>query len=218
MSVKALPEREPKIKHYGIFIGLGVFGLALTIWVGLQTYYSDKEAIKQQQAMESFQVHVTNQLDDLMKRPNSPEQKEAAKKLKQEVGGPLLSLEPGSSVNPAYAFETRFILSNRGNHVLTKASYFCELEATNLNLHLDKPVNIFPVAAGPIEDLPPNYSRSLYCDFTQAEGLMTKPDPMPMTILVSYTYKEKEGKTTFRFFAMRKPDGSYVWFPKGGPT
>jgi len=127
-------------------------------------------------------------------------------------------LEVGNSVNPTYAFETRFILTNRGNQTLTNGSYLCQLEATDLNLHLDKPTNIYPATMGQIEDLPAGRSRSLYCDFSLAESLMKKPDPMPMTILVSYTYRGKEGKTAFKFFAKRKQDGSYVWFPGGGPS
>jgi hypothetical protein len=63
VSVKSLPEGESKLKHYGIFLFLGVVGCGLTIWVGLQTYQAERDAINAQGRAEESQKNTQTKLD-----------------------------------------------------------------------------------------------------------------------------------------------------------
>ena len=63
VSVKALPEGESKFKHYAVFLFLGIFGLGLTVWVGLQTYQTEKDAIDAQGRAEESQKITQTKLD-----------------------------------------------------------------------------------------------------------------------------------------------------------
>jgi hypothetical protein len=63
VSVKSLPPGESKLKHYGIFLFLGVIGSGLTVWVGLQTYQAEKESTAAQGRAEQSQVRTQEKLD-----------------------------------------------------------------------------------------------------------------------------------------------------------
>jgi len=132
--------------------------------------------------------------------------------------GRNVTLEIGSSTDPHYAFETRFVLTNHNPLSMTDASYTCEIQNIDVNgvLALNRPVAMNFGATGPIEDLPAGKSRSLYCDFVGAGFVVERMDTPVVQIWVAYTYKSNKNNEGFRFFAKRKyDDKTFVWFPGG---
>jgi hypothetical protein len=127
-----------------------------------------------------------------------------------------ISIDIGPSLDPKYAFETRFVLTNHNPLPMTNALYLCEIQnADHSMLNLAKPVTINFVASGPIEDLPTGMSRSLYCDFSAAPGVDSMDMPI-VQIWVFYKCHNTEENKGFQFFAKRKfEDKTFVWLPGG---
>ena len=72
------------------------------------------------------------------------------------------------------------------------------------------------IASGPIGNLLPGLSHSLYCDFTGGDLFVTRMDSPVVQIWVLYTYNTKQESKGFQFLALRRPeDGTYVWLPRG---
>jgi len=133
--------------------------------------------------------------------------------------GKNITIDIGPSLNPKYAFETRFILTNHNSLPITIASYLCEIQNVDVNkvMKIARPITMyFDVIVPTIEDLPSGQSRSLYCDFAMVELFVAQMDPLVVHIWVSYTYNNSGEEEGFRFFAKHKfEDGTYVWFPGG---
>jgi hypothetical protein len=130
---------------------------------------------------------------------------------------PNVTVDIGDSISHKWAFETRFIVHNPNPLPITNAGYFCMIphaEAGGM-LTLNQPANLTFATGSPIEDLSSGKSRSIYCDFSASEGLVSKMDPLGVNIWITYTYDGKEFKDGFRFFAKHKDDGTYAWFPGG---
>jgi hypothetical protein len=208
VSIKALPQRESKLRHYWIFIVLGIIGLGLTFWVGFQTYQTDKEAIKKQKAMEQFQTLVVGQLDEIIKHPASQQQEQAAVKLRHDITSPQLTLEIGKSLNPKSALETRFILTNRNPFSITRVSYECYVREGEGNSDIH-------AMTGQAEDLPSGFSRSLSCDMIAGNPFVDRMNAPVLNLWISYIYKKRNERTGFRFWTKRSQDGTFEWFPGG---
>jgi hypothetical protein len=176
----------------------------------------------QQAAMEQFQNNVQRWQEDVggkldaLSKQAPPSQQQAIAKLRHEIMVPKLSMETGITMNPQYAFETRFILSNHGPLEVSDATYLCEVPGADEGtmLHLNFPIRIAPTASGPIGTLGPDKQHSIYCDFTMSLTVNTL-NPVFAKIWVFYIYGKKPGKQGFQFLAMRKQDGTYAWEPRG---
>lgn len=216
--------RNVKLKFWGI----ALFGLLITMLNQYRAMRADarRESVAEQnrEAVKQWQTDTTQKLDVIIKQPVSLDQQRAATELKRQVATPpsrdsvrQLTLEIGPSTDSRYAFETRFILTNSKPLPISKGAYICQLpKQENGLLHLNKPIAIYPAAAGPIADLPPGKSYSLYCDFTAAGFMVDSLDRIPVQIWISYTYNQHEQSEGFQFLALRKPeDKTFVWLPRG---
>jgi len=134
------------------------------------------------------------------------------------IEGQNITTEIGPSVDPKYAFETRFILTNHNPLSITSAGYMCVIQNADYRgvMVLDKPVNMNLAASGPIEDLPSGLSRSLYCDFVGPGFIVDRMDMPVVQIWVVYKYKNNNESKGFQFFAKRRfEDKTFVWLPGG---
>jgi hypothetical protein len=138
---------------------------------------------------------------------------------KSSEEGTNVTVDAGPSTNSKYAFDSRFILTNHNPLSITGASYICEvpgIDSSKTPLRLNVPVKIWPVASGPIGDVAPGRSFSIYCDFSGADFLLGSIENTIVQIWISYTYNNHNDKEGFQFLAIRKfEDGSYVWLPRG---
>jgi len=129
-----------------------------------------------------------------------------------------ITVQVGPDVDSKYAFETRFILTNHNPSEITGARYVCTIQnfdASKSMLTLNKSINMVLTASGPIEDLPSGDSRSLYCDFVEADFMVQSIQEPIVIIDVIYKYKNVNTHRGFRFFTKRRPDGTYAWLPGG---
>jgi hypothetical protein len=67
VSVKSLPPGEKKRLHQGVFVALGVLGLVLTFWAGMQGYQTEKESIAKQEKTDAVQNEIVSLLHELGK-------------------------------------------------------------------------------------------------------------------------------------------------------
>ena len=202
----------------------GIFFVGLVITVGYQ-WRVTRADIKREEDTRKWQSTITEALSVIQKQPSSSARQSIASELKQQVAHPptsegakQLTLEIGQSTDLHYAFETRFILTNRNPQLMSKILYTCEIQNLGENhfMHLNKPVNINLAATGPIEDLPSGKQYSLYCDFTNAGLFIDNMDNIPVHIWIDYTYKGRQQRERFQFMALRKPeDKTYIWLPRG---
>ena len=103
---------------------------------------------------------------------------------------------------------------------MSQIMYSCELQGQDLGgnpfMHLNKPTKVYPVALGPIEDLPAGKSYSLFCDFTGQEFLINDLNNVLVQIWILYTYDRHRTKEGFQFLAQRRyEDKTYIWLPRG---
>jgi hypothetical protein len=212
--------------YRSVFIILGCSLVGVTYWQGKRNgdeqnkIRVDSRTQEQQLAAENNQIQ--GKLDAIKQFLADPPASLDAKQVAAAVRTmtePLkdITLAIGNSVNSNYAFETRFILTNHNSRPLTQGSYACEIQNVDTTgfLKLDKPIQMNFAATGPIEDLPSEGSRSLYCDFSQSEFLLGKMDPLVVQIWVSYSYNSNKRNKGFRFFAKRRGDGTFAWFEGG---
>jgi hypothetical protein len=90
-------------------------------------------------------------------------------KLLDLAEGKNITVDVGPSPESNYAYETRFILTNRNSEQITNVSYLCATQKIDPNSKLPGLiVKLAPaprMALGPIADLPSGDSHSIYCDF-----------------------------------------------------
>jgi hypothetical protein len=218
---------------FSVFVGLGLFGVALTASVAVIAGIDQSD----------FEKSVQDKLTAILAEPDTEKRKNDAEQLSAQLqpkpqpaqaaikspppsrptGKPAVpdghvQVDVGQSLEPSLAFETRFILTNSTSEELTDAGYTCLIlnestEPLKLN-HAEKIVQN-SVVYSPLEDLSKNLKRSLYCDFS-AEPFANQLEAPILQIWVNYKVKGQERNDGFQFFAKRKPtDKTYVWFPAG---
>jgi hypothetical protein len=134
--------------------------------------------------------------------------------------GKQLDVAIGPSPEPTYAYETRFILSNRNSAKLANTFYVCETQKVNKNNKMpglivkltDQP----SVFQGMVGDLSPGYSFSMYCDFTLDlwANELERPE---LNLWVHYQYGGRSMKRGFKFLAIPSQDGNHTfsWLQRG---
>ncbi len=218
-------------------IGVLLFGV-----VQMTAYHADSTRDKKD---EAFRNSVETKLQAIIDEPDIAARKEQAVDFKAQIVSKVMRRERkltplpaktqvsqsptenpssdqsikiniGPSLDPKYAFETRFILTNNTTGRLTKARYECVILNENTDsLKLDHPTAITTVRVAPIENLPKGFERSLYCDFA-SDPIANQLNAPIVQIWVSYTVNSHEESMGFRFFAKRKPeDQTFVWLPGG---
>jgi hypothetical protein len=208
------------------FIVLGCFLVGTTYWQGMRNINEQdrlkndahlrEEKLQQQNGQIQGKLNAIEQY--VANLTTSSDTKQIAAAVRAMTESPRgITLVSGDTLDPKYAFETRFILTNHNVVPLTNGSYICEIPNGDPSgiMHFDKPIKLGFAAGSSIEDLPPGQSQSLYCDFTQAEFFAAKANPLIAQVWVSYSYKGKQQKEGFRFFAQRKQDGTFAWFSGG---
>ncbi len=231
MSYKQPGSKSHKLTTI-VLIVAGLAGSGILTWARMRADSAHgTEVAKQHQDLEGLKGElqktkdenakdikgVRTQLDQIIADSSSKDAQDAALRLRRQIEIPHLKLDLGQTVNPKYAFETRFILTNPNPLTTTNGNYLCEIphaEAAG-TLVLNQPVNLTYATGSPIEDLPSGKSRSLLCNFPIAEALMGSTDPLVVNIWISYTYENKQQREGFRFFAKHKEDGTFAWFPGG---
>ena len=199
-----------KIVYPIIFVVLGI-GEAVSI------YRADDQHKNEVKALQDSIQSLKDKIDHIATTVPPSERQGAAQQLKRQIDNPYLRMELGQSMNPKWAFETRFILTNPNLLSVTGATYYCiipHVEAGGM-LSLNQPTNVTNLVFSLLEDLPPGRQRSLLCNFSASEGLVSRVDPLIVNIWVAYLYDNKPRADGFKFFAKHKEDGTYAWFPGG---
>lgn len=134
--------------------------------------------------------------------------------------GTNLTMETGQNPEPNYALENRFSLTNHNPLGITQAGFRCETQKIDLSDKmpgLNVQLNPQPhVAIGPIGDVAPGDSFSIYCDFS-ADPWANELKRPELNIWVSYKYSGKDMKRGFKFLAIPTQDGkgNFIWLPRG---
>jgi hypothetical protein len=164
---------------------------------------SDSQA--QQTAMERWQGSITDKLTRILNSPtSSTEQKHAAIKLKSQIERPKLSLDAGDSLEPQYAFETRFILRNLNPLSMKDVIYKCQILNPLDQAEVRKAMpGLLPgitishsEAIGPVGDLACGKPHSIYCDYSMDLFANKIPSPQ-IQIWIFYKYNNKDEKEGF---------------------
>ncbi len=119
IAVKSLPSHERKPLHW-LFIVLGLFGVALTFWIGSQTYESERQAAEAQNQLMKKLENQNGQLTTIagMLKVNSNDPAMIASALAQALHPPerLPCLKPvhftATQRQAPYGYETIVRISN----------------------------------------------------------------------------------------------------------
>jgi hypothetical protein len=226
--------RNQTIAFMGLVVSvlIGIGGLVATAWSVVHPAPTKEEIAKEvvrnlpppkRKAEKEPQGNLSTEAKPTIeghRHPESPESTPNSLERPNIYVGSDIIVEVGPSPEPNFAFETRFILTNRNSKEILDARYICATQKVDMNAKLPGLiVKLAPaprLSTGPIGTVPSEDKHSIYCDYV-ADLWANDLERPELNLWIYYKYNEKDMKRGFKFLAIPSQDGkhTFIWLPRG---
>lgn len=124
-----------------------------------------------------------------------------------------LSVEPGETLKEGDPFATRFTLKNDGEFALYDVQVICGLDHVVFRNDVRFTNSLSQTSEYNVRVLDAGISTSAICYFPISLGMPLVSADITLTASYQPTFYPFRVHRAFRFQALKKSDGKYVWFP-----